>query len=49
MVAPDKHAVHLVDVSEQHYLTAVDIWLAIQIGIMFLVYAFLGNFLRPQE
>jgi membrane protease YdiL (CAAX protease family) len=43
------HAIRLVDISEVHYLTAVGIWLALQIGMMFLVYAFLGNLLKPQN
>ena len=43
------HAIRLVDISETHYLTAVTIWLAMQIGMVFLVYAFLGNLLKNQE
>ena len=43
------HAIRLVDISEPHYLTAVGIWLAMQIGMVFLVYAFLGNLLKPQN
>jgi membrane protease YdiL (CAAX protease family) len=42
------HAIRLVDIPAPHYLTAVGIWLALQIGMMFLVYAFLGNLLKPQ-
>jgi membrane protease YdiL (CAAX protease family) len=43
------HAIRLVDIPEPHYLTAIGIWLTIQIGMMFLVYAFLGNLLKPEE
>ncbi|HEX5943698.1 MAG TPA: CPBP family intramembrane glutamic endopeptidase [Anaerolineales bacterium] len=43
------HAIRLVDISEPQYLTAVGIWLTMQIGMMFLVYAFLGNLLKPQK
>jgi membrane protease YdiL (CAAX protease family) len=43
------HAIRLVDIPEPHYLTAVGIWLALQIGMMFLVYLFLGNLLKPQQ
>jgi membrane protease YdiL (CAAX protease family) len=43
------HAIRLVDISEPQYLTAVGIWLVMQIGLMFLVYAFLGNLLKSQE
>lgn len=43
------HAIRLVDIAEPHYLTAVGIWLAMQIGMVFLVYAFLGNLLKSQE
>ena len=43
------HAIRLVDIAEPHYLTAVGIWLAMQIGMVFLVYAFLGNLLKPRE
>ena len=49
MAPPAAYAVRLVDISEPQYLTAVGIWLAMQIGMMFLVYVFLGNLLRPQE
>ena len=43
------HAIRLVDIGEPHYLIAVGIWLAMQIGMVFLVYAFLGNLLKPRE
>ena len=43
------HMIRLVDISEAHYFTAVGIWLAMQIGMVFLVYIFLGNLLKPQE
>jgi hypothetical protein len=43
------HTIRLVDIPEPHYLTAVGIWLALQIGMMFLVYLFLGNLLKPQQ
>jgi hypothetical protein len=43
------NAIRLVDIAEQSYLTAVGIRLAMQIGMVFLVYAFQGNLLRPQE
>ena len=49
MAVPATHALRLVDISEPHYRTAVGIWLAMQIGMMFPVYAFLGNLLRPQK
>lgn len=41
------HAIRFVDIPESHYLTAVGIWLLMQIGMVFLVYAFLGNLLKP--
>lgn len=40
------HTIRLVDISEPHYLTAVGIWLLLQIGMVFLVYAFLNNLLK---
>ncbi|HSL45068.1 MAG TPA: CPBP family intramembrane glutamic endopeptidase [Anaerolineales bacterium] len=43
------HMIRLVDISELHYFLAVGIWLAIQIGMVFLVYAFLGNLLNTRE
>ena len=43
------HAIRLVDIAEPNYFTAVGIWLAMQIGMVFLVYAFLGNLLKPQQ
>jgi len=43
------HAIRLVDITESYYLTAVGIWLILQIGMVFLVYAFLGNLLKLQE
>lgn len=43
------HAIRLVDIAEPHYFTAVGIWLAMQIGMVFLVYTFLGNLLKTQE
>jgi membrane protease YdiL (CAAX protease family) len=43
------HAIRLVDIPEPYYLTAVGIWLVMQIGMMFLVYAFLGNLLKYKE
>lgn len=43
------HMIRLVDIAETHYLTAVGIWLAMQIGMVFLVYAFLGNLLKFEE
>jgi hypothetical protein len=42
------HAIRLVDIAEPYYLTAVGIWLAMQIGMVFLVYAFLGNLLKSE-
>jgi len=42
------HIIRLVDIDEAHYLTAVGIWLVMQIGMVFLVYAFLGNLLRKE-
>jgi membrane protease YdiL (CAAX protease family) len=43
------HAIRLVDIAEPHYLTAVGIWLAMQIGMVFLVYVFPGNLLKPVD
>jgi hypothetical protein len=40
--------IRLVDISEPQYLTAVAIWLLLQIGMVFLVYLFLNNLLKPQ-
>jgi len=42
------HTIRLVDISEPQYLTAVAIWLLLQIGMVFLVYPFLNNLLKPQ-
>jgi membrane protease YdiL (CAAX protease family) len=42
------HTIRLVDISEPQYLTAVGIWLLLQIGMVFLVYLFLNNLLKPQ-
>lgn len=42
------HVIRLVDIPEPHYLTGVSIWLVLQIGMVFLVYAFLGNLLKPR-
>lgn len=42
------HTIRLVDISEPQYLTAVAIWLMLQIGMVFLVYLFLNNLLKPQ-
>lgn len=39
--------IRLVDVSEPEYLTAVGVWLLLQIGMVFLVYLFLNNLLKP--
>jgi membrane protease YdiL (CAAX protease family) len=43
------HSIRLVDISEPQYLKAVGIWLLLQIGMVFLVYLFLNNLLKPQE
>jgi hypothetical protein len=43
------HMIRLVDISEPQYLTAVGIWLLLQIGMVFLVYLFLNNLLKPQD
>lgn len=43
------HTIRLVDISEPQYLTAVGIWLLLQIGMVFLVFAFLNNLLKPQN
>ena len=43
------HTIRLVDIPEPQYLTGVSIWLILQIGMVFLVYVFLGNFLKPRE
>ena len=43
------HTIRLVDISEPQYLTAVGIWLLLQIGIVFVVYLFLNNLLKPQD
>ncbi len=42
------HSIRLVDISEPQYLTAVGIWLLLQIGMVFLVYLFLNNLLKPK-
>jgi len=42
------HSIRLLDISEPQYLTAVAIWLLLQIGMVFLVYLFLNNLLKPQ-
>jgi membrane protease YdiL (CAAX protease family) len=42
------HAIRFVDISEPHYLTAVAVWLLLQIGMVFLVFLFLNNLLKPQ-
>jgi membrane protease YdiL (CAAX protease family) len=43
------HIIRLVDISEPEYLTVVSIWLLLQIGMVFLVYLFLNNLLKPQD
>ncbi len=43
------HTIRLVDISEPQYLTAVAVWLLLQIGMVFLVYLFLNNLLKPQN
>lgn len=43
------HVIRLVDIPEPYYLTGVSIWLVLQIGMVFLVYAFFGTLLRPEE
>ena len=43
------HTIRLVDISEPQYLTAVGIWLLLQIGMVFLVYTFLNNLLKQQD
>jgi len=43
------HMIRLVDISEPEYLTAVGVWLLLQIGMVFLVYLFLNNLLKPQD
>jgi MOSC domain-containing protein YiiM len=40
------YTIRLVDLSEPQYLTAVGIWLLLQIGMVFLVYLFLNNLLK---
>ena len=42
------HTIRLVDISEPQYLTAVGVWLLLQIGMVFLVFLFLNNLLKPQ-
>ena len=42
------HTIRLVDISEPQYFTAVGIWLLLQIGMVFLVFLFLNNLLKPQ-
>jgi len=42
------HAIRFVDISEPHYLAAVAVWLVLQIGMVFLVFLFLNNLLKPQ-
>lgn len=41
------HAIRLVDIPEGYYLRAVGIWLVLQIGVLFLVFAFRGSLLKP--
>jgi membrane protease YdiL (CAAX protease family) len=43
------HMIRLVDISQPQYLTAVAIWLLLQIGMVFLVFLFLNNLLKPQD
>jgi len=43
------HMIRLVNIAEPHYMMGVSIWLILQIGIVFLVYAFLGNLLQPRK
>ena len=42
------HAIRFVNISEPHYLAAVAVWLVLQIGMVFLVFLFLNNLLKPQ-
>jgi membrane protease YdiL (CAAX protease family) len=42
------HAIRLVDIPDASYMTAVTVWLLLQLTIPFLVFAFRGNLLRPQ-
>lgn len=41
------HTIRLVDIAEPYYLPAVTIWLVLQIGVLFLVFAFRGSLLKP--
>ena len=41
------HAIRLVDIPERYYLPAVSIWLVLQVGGLFLVFAFRGSLLKP--
>jgi membrane protease YdiL (CAAX protease family) len=41
------HTIRFVDISEPHYLSAVGVWLLLQIGMVFLVFLFLNNLLKP--
>ena len=43
------YTIRLVNIPEPQYLTGVSIWLILQIGMVFLVYVFLGNLLKPRE
>jgi hypothetical protein len=43
------HTFRLLDIPEPFYLTLASLWLVLQIGMLFLVYAFLGNLLKPRE
>ena len=42
------HAIRLVDIPDASHMTAVTVWLVLQLTIPFLVFAFRGNLLRPQ-
>jgi len=43
------HVIRLVDIPEPYYMAGVSIWLVLQIGMVFLVYLFLGTLLKPAE
>lgn len=42
------HAIRLVDIPDASYMTAVIVWLVLQLATPFLVFALRGNLLKPQ-
>jgi hypothetical protein len=42
------HTIRLVDIPDASYMTAVIVWLVLQLAIPFLVFALRSNLLKPQ-